>query len=99
MAGFHPTAGGLFCPTADTNDRRMSRRCPYGWKPDPENPRLMVKEEQEQAITSRIVALRQAGQSLRAIRAALGAEGLGFRHRGTWHRTTIQKVLRRAGLD
>jgi site-specific DNA recombinase len=80
------------------NGRRMSRRCPYGWKPDPENPRLMVKDDQEQAIIDRIVALRQAGQSLRAIRAALEAEGLGFRDRATWHHTTIQKALKRAGL-
>jgi antitoxin (DNA-binding transcriptional repressor) of toxin-antitoxin stability system len=58
----------------------------------------MVEDTAEQETIARIVALRQAGQSLRAIRAALEAEGLGFRDRGTWHHTTIQKVLKRAGM-
>ena len=79
--------------------RRMGSRVPYGWKQDPANRARMVEDEGEQEVIRRIVSLRQEGLTLRGIVAVLQAEGLGVRDRGTWHHTTRQKVLKRAGLQ
>jgi DNA-binding transcriptional MerR regulator len=77
----------------------MGSRIPYGWKQDPANPMLMLKDEEEQATIARIVALREEGLTLRGIKAVLEAEKRPFRGRPTWHHTVIQKVLKRAGLQ
>jgi DNA invertase Pin-like site-specific DNA recombinase len=79
--------------------RRMGSRIPYGWKQDPANPMLMTKDEGEQATIARIVALRKQGLTLRGIKAVLEAEGRPFRDRPTWNHTTVQKVLKRAGMS
>jgi DNA invertase Pin-like site-specific DNA recombinase len=79
--------------------RRMGSRIPYGWKQDPVNPMLMLKDDEEQATIARIVALRKQGLTLRGIKVVLEAEGRPFRGRPGWNHTTIQKILRREGLS
>jgi len=53
--------------------RRYTRVLPYGWTADAEG--RLVEVEAEQETIRRAVALRAAGLSLRAVAAALAAEG------------------------
>lgn len=54
-----------------------------------------VAEERE--TVERILELRAQGLTLRAVAAALAAEGRPTKRGGAWAAATVQKVLRRAG--
>ena len=57
--------------------------------------RALVADEEEQAVVARIAALRAQGLSLRAICAALEADGLRSKRGGAWQPTTVNRILRR----
>ena len=62
---------------------------PFGWRVDDAGG--LVEDEGQQQAIRRIVALRQAGRSYRAIAEAMQAEGVRLTHEG------VRKVLDRAG--
>lgn len=55
--------------------RRMSKDCPYGWKPDPTDGKRMVRVEEQQAVIREIVSMRDGGKSYGAIADALNERG------------------------
>ena len=67
-------------------------RPPYGWRAD--GGRL-VEDAAEQATVGRVVELRGQGRSLRAIAAALEAEGHEPRRGQRWHPNTLARILER----
>jgi DNA invertase Pin-like site-specific DNA recombinase len=64
----------------------------YGYKAQ---DRELVPDSEEQEAVARMVDLRDQGASLRAIAAALTAEGYKPRHGGQWHAQTVRRVLAR----
>ena len=92
-----------------SNGRRMSQRCPFGWQLDPADPARMIPDKDELAAIQDIIQLRKDGLSYRAIAAQLEAEDYiprpiqkKFKDRdvevkGTWHFGTIRKILKRHG--
>jgi DNA invertase Pin-like site-specific DNA recombinase len=77
--------------------RRMTRpdRCPYGWRPDPNDPERLVEDANEQATIARIKADRQHGRGLREIARRLDVAGIACRG-GRWSHTTVRSVLLRS---
>lgn len=55
----------------------------------------LVEVPAEQLVIQRITALRDSGLSIRAVAAALNAEGHKTRHGGDWASSTVAKVLDR----
>src|SRR5262249_36444078 len=79
--------------------RRMTRmdRCPYGWRPDPSDPRRLIEDADEQAIMgTTIPALHRAGKGPRAIARSLNNAGLLCRGK-PWSHSTIRSIIRRTG--
>jgi DNA invertase Pin-like site-specific DNA recombinase len=66
---------------------------PFGWRA--ENGQL-VPVDDEQTARERILTLRAAGQSVRAIADTLTAEGHKPKRGGAWHPETIRRILTRA---
>lgn len=58
----------------------------------------LVRDEQEQAIVERIVALRASGASLRGICQALEKEGLTPKRASRWHPESVRSILARPDL-
>jgi hypothetical protein len=56
----------------------------------------LVAAPAEQAVARRIRRLHRGGLSIRAIAAALNAEGVPAKRGGKWHPTTVARVLERA---
>lgn len=80
-----------------SNGRRMSDKTPYGWTRDPDNPKLLIENESEQAAIKHIIELHRSGFGYRLICRALAGEGILCRG-GSWHHTSVSKILKRAGL-
>src|SRR5262249_41329292 len=79
--------------------RRMTRldRCPYGWRPDPNDPKRLIQDADEQAIMgTTIPALHRAGKGPRAIARSLNEAGLPCRGKA-WSHSTIRSILHRNG--
>ena len=79
--------------------RRMTRvdRCPYGWRPDPSDPRRLIQDADEQAIMgTTIPALQRAGKGPRAIARSLNEAGLRCRSK-EWSHSAVRSILRRDG--
>lgn len=55
----------------------------------------LVDDPTEAAAVARIVELRRAGQSFRAITAALEAEGIATKRGGRWHPSTVRQIVTR----
>ena len=73
----------------------MSDKVPFGWKPDPNDPARILKDDDEQKTIKRIMELKAQKKSLRGICAVLTAEGYKPRTK-VWHHQLIQGVLARA---
>jgi site-specific DNA recombinase len=67
-------------------------KIPYGWDL---HGKMLVKNEQEQNVIARIVALRVDGQSLGEIADKLNAEGVQTKQSKKWGRGTIYALLKR----
>jgi hypothetical protein len=82
--------------------RLMTRpdRAPYGWTPNPKNPRKLIEDEREQTIIRKMIGFRQdPALSLRQIGQHLDLQGYKRRGGGRWidAPALIQTVLRRHG--
>jgi hypothetical protein len=72
-------------------------RCPYGWRPDPSDPKRLIQDASEQAVmTTTIQALRREGKGPRAIARSLNSAGLRCRGK-EWAHSAIRSILRRNG--
>ena len=78
------------------NGRRMTRedRCPFGWRPDPANPGLLIEEAEEQATIARIRLEREKGKGLREIARSLDLAGIDCRG-NRWSHSTVRSILLR----
>jgi len=73
--------------------RRMSSQCPYGWKPDPENPARMIPDKDERRAITWMRRLAKKGLSYRAIGRTLVQGGMLPRTGGTWSHSVIREIL------
>lgn len=69
-------------------NRYLGGTVPFGWTLDDDGE--LVAEESQQAAIARMLALRQAGQSLRAIADTMKAEGVTLSHAG------VKKIIEAA---
>lgn len=79
--------------------RRMTslKTCPYGWKPDPGNPKLMIQNAYEQENLIIMVHLRKRGYKYTAIIEHLESQGRKNRMgRTKWDVGNFGYILRRA---
>jgi len=79
--------------------RRMTgvNRCPFGWLPEPSDPKRLIEDASEQAImTTTIRALRQEGKGPREIARSLNQAGLLCRGKPSTH-SSVRSILRRNG--
>jgi DNA invertase Pin-like site-specific DNA recombinase len=76
--------------------RRMTRpdRCPFGWRPDEDDPGRLVEDVAEQAAIARIRQERRDGRGLREIARILDQAGISCRG-GLWSHSTVRAVLQR----
>jgi DNA invertase Pin-like site-specific DNA recombinase len=74
--------------------RRMSDRTPYGWIRDPDNHKLLIEDDTEQAIIAQIKQLSQNGLGYRKICRELQSCGILCRC-SKWHHSTIKRILQR----
>lgn len=58
--------------------------------------RELAPDDREQAGIARIVALADAGKSLREIISQLEAEDIAPKRGGSWHPTTVKRIIERA---
>lgn len=105
VAGFAELERNLICErTKDAmlrhqaNGRRMSKLPPYGWRLNPENPLLLIRDETEQAVIGRIVELFEKRYGVRAIARMMDADGVPCRGR-TWYHQLIVRILKREGVE
>lgn len=87
--------------------RRMSAQLPFGWKTDPDGPKVvnradglarparMIPCEEERAVIARILNLASEGLGAQRIKRVLEGAGIPFRGRETWNRKTLESILRR----
>lgn len=75
--------------------RRMSKHCPYGWKPDPKNDKRMVKDKYEQANLEIMIRMRKEKQSYSIIAKYLEFKNRKPRTGGEWNLGNLGYVLRR----
>jgi hypothetical protein len=85
-----------------TNGRRMTRldRCPYGWKPHPHNPAVLIQDEVEQQTIYCLVEMAQVSISFRELCRQLDAHGRKRRGGKKWAGAhgLVRSILRREGI-
>ena len=75
--------------------RRMSRRLPYGYTDDPDDPSRMIEEPHEQWVVRRILDMRlKEGMNYNKIAKRLNAERVDNRG-GPWWHTTVKAIVGR----
>jgi len=87
----------------DSNARRMTRsdKCPYGWKPHPKNPAVLIQDTAEQQSIFRLVEMAQDPKaSFRELCRRL--DNVGCKRRGgkKWAGAhgLVRSILRREGI-
>lgn len=72
----------------------MSAECPYGWTPDPTDPRRMVPCRREREVMGLIASWRAGGASYRAITRRLNEspDTRGLARHGAWNAKTVRKI-------
>jgi len=88
-------------PDATGRLRTRRDRTPYGWKPNPPDPKWLIQDVQEQATISMLVELAQDPRaSLRDLCIYLDQRGRRRRGGGLWrgHHGTVRAILRREGI-
>ena len=78
--------------------RRMGPKthCPYGTRPDPNDPAMLAPDPREQPHLATIRDLAESGKGARAIARHLDDAGVATRGGAPWRHATIQRILRRA---
>jgi site-specific DNA recombinase len=75
---------------------RMSRWTPYGWKINPDNPAIMLVNDDEQKIIGRMVYMRENGHSMNQIAKLLAENPENVNRIGMpWRPATLWKILKR----
>lgn len=75
--------------------RKMSAVIPYGWRESPDDPKMMVKDEREQAVIEKIMQLRDSGMGYRAVAIELNKGEDTQARCGTWYPNTIRQIVSR----
>lgn len=69
-------------------------KAPFGYRIG--DGRKLEEVPEEQAVVAKVLDLSRAGLSLRAVAAALDAEGIKAPTGGTWNAMTVSKILSRS---
>lgn len=77
------------------NGRRMSKQVPYGYREDPRDPALIIEDEHEQDIITRILEADDVGHSAREIMRSLNRQGETARNGKEFYNALISRVLTR----
>lgn len=76
--------------------RRMSHHVPYGWMQDPENDKLIIPDEHEQAGIDYMMDMREQGMSLRKLAEHMNQEKTYLPKRADhWDYRVIDRILKR----
>jgi len=76
--------------------RIMSRQTPYGYRPDPLKPTMMIEDLTEQEIIQVILRLDADGLSSRKIATELDMMGYPPRNTEDWSFRTVAKIIQRS---
>ena len=74
------------------NGRRMGSECPYGWQPDPADPKRMLPCQRERDVIDEILAKRREGMAYHAIMTWLNKERRDLARHGAWNAKTVRKI-------
>ena len=77
--------------------KRVSYHAPFGWKVDPEDSTRLVRDEGEQRLVRRVLALAGTGMSPWRIAHELTQKGVKTGRGKAWTATTVAKIIRRGG--
>jgi site-specific DNA recombinase len=75
--------------------QRISRYIPFGFDLEPDGQTLR-RNEAEQALIGRLLALRGKGESYHALADSLNKRGVRTKRGGRWHAKVIRDILNRA---
>ena len=74
------------------NGRRMGSECPYGWMPDPSDPKRMLPNQAERDLIDLIKLWRREGAAYNAIMTKLNREHSELARHGRWNTKTVRKI-------
>ena len=77
------------------NGRRMSRFAPYGYKVDPNDETLLIKESLEQKALAHMIELRENGFGWKSICSNLTAAGYPPRGK-SWDASSVRRIVQRS---
>jgi DNA invertase Pin-like site-specific DNA recombinase len=72
--------------------RRMGSECPYGWEPDPADPKRMLPCRRELKVVEEIRAKHAEGMAYHAIMTWLNKERRDLARHGAWNAKTVRKI-------
>ena len=75
-----------------SNGRRMGAECPYGWQPDPTDPKRMLPCQREREAIEMILERHREGMAYNAIMTWLNAEHADLARHGRWNTKTVRKI-------
>lgn len=79
--------------------RIMSKQLPYGFKRDPDNAAMMIKDAVEQETLRLIMSLRNKGYGFKRIATALDDSARTPRNADKWSANTIRRIVKREEGD
>ncbi len=74
------------------NGRRMGAECPYGWRPDPADPKRMLRNPAELSVIGEIIERHRSGAAYHAITTWLNEERRDLARHGKWNVKTVRKI-------
>lgn len=77
-----------------SKNQNIYSKIPYGWDLD-SSGKMLVKNETEQSVIARIIAMKNAGLSLGKIANQLNSESIPTKQNCTWGRGTIYALVMR----
>jgi DNA invertase Pin-like site-specific DNA recombinase len=72
--------------------RRMGAECPYGWAPDPVDPKRMVANHAEREVVEEIRSKHEQGGTFGGITRWLNEEKPQLARHGKWNVKTVRKL-------
>lgn len=75
--------------------RRMSKIPPYGWRLDPDDSALLVRDDSEQAVILLMRQLRGQGLGWRAVAKELNERGIPPKLASEWTHKSVAKIIER----
>jgi len=77
------------------NGRRMGSIIPFGWRPDPQNGKLMLPDESELAAIQEMVRQWEGGTSFKEIAELMESMGVKTRKGNKWQKSAVYEIVRR----